>query len=144
MTKIVLSTPGSPEVIVERESADASIEAWQVTAPKSGKAKGYRIATTLWTLSAIKAGSVVIDKPDAKMIETYGLDAKQARTIRLFGPAGAELAMMTLGKELIGKAGSSYAMGARKAIVEIDSSKFNELPWSAEDLLDVPSADAGP
>ena len=144
VTKIVLSTPGSPEVIVERESADASIEGWRVTAPKSGKAKGYRVATTLWTLSAIKAGSVVIDKPDAKMLETYGLDAKQARTIRLFGPAGAELAMLTLGKELIGKAGSSYATGARKAIVEIDSSKFNELPWSAEDLLDVPAADAGP
>ncbi len=143
VTKIVVSTPGSPEVVVERESADASIEGWRVIAPKSGKAKGYRVATTLWTLSAIKAGSVVIDKPDAKMIETYGLDAKQARTIRLFGPAG-ELAMLTLGKELIGKAGSSYAMGARKAIVEIDSSKFNELPWSPDDLLDVPATDAGP
>lgn len=144
VTKIVVNTPGSAELVVERESPDASVEAWQVTAPKRGKAKAYRVATTLWTLSAIKAGSVIIDKPDAKMIETYGLDAKQARTIRLFGPAGAELAMLTLGKELIGKAGSSYALGARKAIVEIDSSRFNELPWSVDDLLDVPSTDAGP
>ncbi|MBE2252138.1 MAG: DUF4340 domain-containing protein [Myxococcus sp.] len=144
VTKIVISTPGSPEVVAERESADASIESWRVTSPKSGPAKGYRIASTLWTLSAIKAGSVVFDQSDAKVLETYSLDAKSARTIRLFGPGNVELAALVLGKELVGKSGSSYAMGARKAIVEIDSSRFNELPWSADDLIDAPSPDAGP
>lgn len=144
VTKIVITTPGAPEVIVERDSADASLEAWRVTAPKSGPAKAYKVATMLWTLSAIKAGSIVVDKPDQKVLETYSLDAKKARFVRLFGGA-TELATLTLGKELVGKAGSSYAMGSRKAIVEIDSSRFNELPWTADDLLEVPaSPDAGP
>jgi hypothetical protein len=142
VTKIVVAVPGSPELVVERDSADASLEAWRVTAPRSGPAKAYKVATLLWTLSAIKAGTVVVDKPDAKVLETYGLDAKQARVIRLFGGA-TELATLTLGKELIGKAGSSYATGARKAIVEIDSSRFNELPWKPEDVLELPSLDAG-
>lgn len=142
VTKIVISVPGSPELTVERDSPDASLEAWRVTSPRSGPAKAYKVATMLWTLSAIKAGSLVVDKPDAKVLETYSLDAKQARRIRLFSGA-TELATLTLGKELIGKAGSSYAMGARKAIVEIDSSRFNELPWQPEDVLELPAEDAG-
>ena len=54
------------------------------------------------------------------------------------------LATLLLGKELIGKAGSSYAMGARQAIVEIDSSRFNELPWTVDELLAATSSDGGP
>lgn len=142
VTKIVIAVPGAPEVIVERDSADAGLESWRVTAPRSGQARAYKVATLLWTLSAIKAGSLVVEKPDQKVLETYSLDAKHARVVKLFSGA-TELATLLLGKELIGKSGSSYAVGARKAIVEIDSSRFNDLPWAVDDLLDVPTADAG-
>lgn len=142
VTKIVITAPEVPEVIVERDSADAGLEAWRVTAPKSGQAKAYKVATMLWTLSAIKAGSLVVEKPDQKVLETYSLDAKHARSVKLFSGT-TELATLLLGKELIGKTGSSYAVGARKAIVEIDSSRFNELPWSVDDFLDLPANDAG-
>ncbi len=142
VTKIVIAAPGVPEVIVERDSADAGLESWRVTAPKSGPAKAYKVATMLWTLAAIKAGSLVVEKPDQKVLETYSLDVKHARTVKLF-TGTTELATLVLGKELIGKAGSSYAMGARQAIVEIDSSRFNELPWSADDLLAVTNSDGG-
>lgn len=142
VTKIVIGAPDVPEVVVERDAPDASLESWRVTAPKSGQAKAYKVATLLWTLSAIKAGSLVVEKPDQKVLETYSLDAKHARTVKLFSGT-TELATLVLGKELIGKAGSSYAVGARKAIVEIDSSRFNELPWAVDDLLDVPTTDAG-
>lgn len=142
VTKVVLHTPDQPDVVVERESVDASVEAWRVTSPRAGPARAYKVATMLWTLAAIKSGSVVIAKTDAKVLETYGLDAKQARTVSLVGPDGP-LAVLTLGKELVGKSGSSYAIGTRKAIVEIDSSKLNELPWKPEELLDLPTSDAG-
>lgn len=143
VTKIVIVVPGAPEVIVERDSADAGLESWRVSAPKSGQAKGYKVATTLWTLAAIKAGSLVVEKPDQKVLETYSLDAKHARTVKLFS-GSTELATLVLGKELIGKAGSSYAMGARRAIVEIDSSRFNELPWTVDELLAATNSDGGP
>lgn len=143
VTKIVIAVPGAPEVIVERDSVDAGLESWRVSAPKSGLAKGYKVATMLWTLSAIKAGSLVVEKPDQKVLETYSLDAKHARTVKLF-TGSTELATLVLGKELIGKAGSSYAMGARRAIVEIDSSRFNELPWTVDELLAATNSDGGP
>lgn len=143
VTRIALAAPGAPLVVIERDPGSASAEAWKVTAPTSGRARAYRVATTLWALGALKGGAVVVEKPDAKVLETYGLDAKQARTVTLSGADGAELAVLTLGKELVGKAGSSYALGTRRAIVEIDSSRLNELPWKADDVLEA-AGDAGP
>jgi hypothetical protein len=143
VTKIVVTAPGAPELVVERDPGATSVESWKVTSPKSGPAKAYKVATALWTLAATKQGTTVVDAPDPKVLETYGLDAKSAKSIRLFDGKGATLATLLLGKALVGKQGSSYALGARKAIVEIDSSRFNELPWTADDLLDVPAADSG-
>jgi hypothetical protein len=128
-------------VSVEREPGSQSVEAWKVTAPKPGPAKAYKVATALWMLSAVKAGEVISEKPDASSFERFGLDEKNARVITLFGEKGV-LAELKVGRAVDGKQGFSYAMGTRKVIVEIDASRFNDLPWTADELLEGP-ADAG-
>lgn len=143
VTKITVAAPDKPLLTIERDPGTASVESWKVTSPRTGPAKAYKVASTLWTLAGLKAQTVVVDKPDAKVLETYGVTPKQARVISLFDQSGKALATLTVGKELIGKTGSSYAVGLRPPIVEIDTSHFNELPWTAEDVLEVPSADAG-
>jgi hypothetical protein len=124
-------------VVAEREPGSQSVEAWKVTAPKPGPAKAYKLASAMWLLSAIKAGETISEKPDASSFERFGLDEKSARVITLFGEKGV-LAELKIGRAVDNKQGFSYALGTRKVIVEIDASKFNELPWTPDDLLDVP------
>ncbi|MDX2010093.1 MAG: DUF4340 domain-containing protein [Myxococcaceae bacterium] len=129
-------------VAVEREPGSQSIEGWKVTAPKPGPARAYKVANALWMLSAVKAGEVISEKPDASSFERFGLDDKAARIVTLSGEKGV-LAELRIGRAVDGKQGFSYAVGTRRVIVEIDASRLNELPWDVEELLDVPG-DAGP
>lgn len=142
VVKVSLKSPEA-ETVVEKESVDASVEGWRVTAPTPGPAKAYKVATTLWTLSSLKTGTTVTEKADAKSLELYGLDPKNARVVTIFGANGV-LATLKIGKEVVGKAGSAYGVGTRGAIVEFDGSHLKDLPWNGADLLDVPAAaDAG-
>ncbi|MCA3016538.1 MAG: DUF4340 domain-containing protein [Myxococcaceae bacterium] len=128
-------------VVVERAPGTQSLEAWSVVTPRRGPAKAYRVASALWLLSAVKAGETISEHPDASSLERFGLDDAQARVITLSGEAGV-LAELRIGRAVDNKAGASYAMGTRKVIVEVDASRFNELPWSAADLIDVDDAGA--
>lgn len=140
VTRLSLEAPGTPAVVVERDSADAGLESWHLTSPTSGAAKGYKVATALWTLSATRAGSVVVEKPDKNALELYGLDPKHARVVTLTSSTGT--ATLRIGKDVVGKPSQAYGVGTRGAIVEFDSTRIGELPWKPSDLLDVP-ADAG-
>jgi hypothetical protein len=141
VTKMVL-TGREGSVVVEREPGSQSVEAWKVTSPKAGPAKAYKVASALWVLSAVKAGETISEKPDASSFERFGLDAKSARVITLSGEKGV-LAELRIGRAVDNKQGFSYAIGTRKVIVEIDASKFNELPWNVDDLLETGSDGGG-
>ncbi len=143
VTRAVFRNADGTEVIVEKESVDASAEAWQVVAPRRGPAKVYKLANTLWTLSATKSGPLIVDKPSEKELKDYSLDGK-GRGIELFGADGQLLARLRIGKELTGKTATFAVLGTRQAIVELDGSRFNELPQRADDLLDLAAPpDAG-
>ncbi len=141
VTKIVFHDPAGEEVVVQKDSVDASADAWRVVAPRPGKAKVFKVTGALWTLGSFKALVNGEEKP--KDWGRYGLDAK-AKFIALYGQDGAELARLVIGKEVIGKPVTFYVRGTRDQVLESEGSRFGELPFALGDVLDEPGADAGP
>ncbi|MEW6431914.1 MAG: DUF4340 domain-containing protein [Myxococcota bacterium] len=141
VTKIVFHNADGTEVVVSKDSPDASAEAWRVVAPREGKAQVFKITSVLWTLGAYKALSNVEENP--KDWKKYGL-GEQARAIILSGPDG-ELARLTIGNPVPGKADTFYVRGTRPVVVEVDGSRFKEFPAIVGDVLELPKAapDAG-
>jgi hypothetical protein len=142
ITKLVFHNADGSEVVVTRDSPDASVESWRVAAPREGKAKVFKVTSALWTLGAYKALATVEAAP--RRWDTYGLGAN-ARFIALSGPDG-EVARLTIGKPVPNKPDTFYARGSRPEVVEVDGSRFSEFPTIVGDLLDEPAAspDAGP
>jgi hypothetical protein len=85
----------------------------------------------VWLLSTLK-GSAFTDEP---------VGFEKARFFALFGADGTELARLSIGKEVPGKPNVFYVKGTRPQVIEVDGSRFNELPTSAAELLE--AADAG-
>lgn len=141
VTKLVFHDAAiGPDVIVEKESADASADAWRVTAPRPGKAKVFKVTGALWTLGSFKALFAGEEKP--KDWAKYGLDGK-GRSITLFGEGGKELARLQIGKAVgPDKPNVFYVRGTRDQVFESDGSRFSELPFSADAVLDEPDAGA--
>lgn len=139
VSKIVFHNADGSEVIVAKDSPDASAESWKVVAPRAGKAKVFKVTSVLWTLGAFKASTLGEEKP--KDWAKFGIDAK-SRFIALFD-GDTELARFTIGKEVPGKANTFYVRGTRNQVAESDGSRFNEFPAKAEDVLDEPVVDAG-
>ncbi|MFZ5444333.1 MAG: DUF4340 domain-containing protein [Myxococcota bacterium] len=139
VTKLVFHDPAAgPDVVIEKESADASAEAWRVTAPKQGKAKVFKVTGALWTLGSFKALFSGEEKP--KDWAKYGLDGK-GRSITLFGEDGKELARLQIGKEVgPDKPNVFYVRGSRDQVFESDGSRFGELPFTLGAVLDEPDA----
>ncbi len=140
VTKMIFHPAAGDEVVVAKDSADASAEAWRVVAPRAGKAKIFKLTSVLWTLGSFKASKVVEDKP--KDLEPYGLGTG-ARWIALFGEGGAELARFTIGKELQSAPNTFYVKGTTDQVLESDGARFTEFPFALADVLDEPQADGG-
>ncbi|MCC6332893.1 MAG: DUF4340 domain-containing protein [Myxococcales bacterium] len=138
-TKLVFHNADGSEVVVGKDSPDASAEAWKVLAPREGKALIYKVTSALWVLSSLKASERVDEHP--KDPGKYGL-GPQSRFISVLGPDG-ELARLTIGDAVKGKPDTFYARGSRPAIVEVDGSRFKEFPSILGDVLEQPK-DAGP
>ena len=143
VAKIVFHPLDGKELVVERPpGADGGTgESWQVTAPRAGPAKTFKLAAVLWTLGSLKAASLGEENP--KDWGKYGLDAK-AKSVALYGYDGKELGRLVIGKEVLGKLATTYLRGTRNQVIEGDNSRLTELPAVVEDLLDAPAApDAG-
>lgn len=142
VAKLVFRPLDGKELVVERPlSADGGTgEAWQVTAPRAGPAKTFKIAAVLWTLGALKASSLGEENP--KEWGKYGLDAK-ARSVSLYGYDGKQLAQLVIGKDVLGKTATAYLRGTRNQVIEGDNSRLAELPAVIEDLLDLPAGSDG-
>ena len=142
VTKIVFHNADGTEVVVAKDSPDASAEAWRVVAPREGKAQVFKVTSVLWTLGAYKALANVEENP--KDWGKYGLGDK-ARYIALSGPDG-ELARFTIGSPVPGKPDTFYVRGSKPVAVEVDGSRFKEFPSIIGDVLEQPKPepDAGP
>jgi hypothetical protein len=126
-------------VTVEKETLDAGpSDSWRVVAPRTGKAKQYKIAAALWTLSAMKATDVIEDQP--KDVKKYGFD----RWISIRKSDNQELGRLSIGADIKDKPGQKYVRGTRNQVVAGDSSQLKDLPMSLDDLLEAPpDHDAG-
>ncbi|MFT3708121.1 MAG: DUF4340 domain-containing protein [Archangium sp.] len=141
VTKIVMHDPAAgPDVVLQKDAVDASADAWRVVAPRAGKAKVFKVTGVLWTLGSFKALAPGEEHP--KDWGKYGLDAK-AKSIAVFGEDGKELARLTIGKEVIGTPSGYWVRGTRDQALQSDGSRFGEVTFRLEDVLDEPNADAG-
>lgn len=140
VAKVVVHTPGSPEIVLAKAQPDGgSGESWVAQAPQTGAVKAFKVASMLWTLGAMKATAFREEHP--KDWAKYGLDAS-ARFVSLQNAQGQELSRLTIGKELPGTQGTRYFRGFRDQVLEADGARLTEIPSSLAELLDLP-ADAG-
>ena len=140
VTKMVFRDVGGPEIVVTKDSVDASAEAWRVIAPRAGKAKIFKVTSALWTLGSAKLLAAGEEKP--KDWGKYGLDEK-AKYIALFGEDGKELGRFVIGKPVPQTPSGFYVRGSRNQVLQSDGSRFGEFPFTLADVLDEPVVDAG-
>lgn len=140
VTRMVFHGEDGTEVVVSKDSVDASAEAWRVIAPRAGKAKVFKVTSVLWTLGSAKILAGGEEKP--KDWAKYGIDAK-SKYIALFGEDGKELARLTIGKQVPETPSGFYVRGSRDQVLQSDGSRFVEFPFKVEDVIDEPAADAG-
>lgn len=139
VTRLVFHEPGAQDVIIAKESADASADAWRVIAPRAGKAKVFKVTSVLWTLGGAKALAEGEEKP--KDWGKYGL-GPNAKSIALFDDSGKELGRFVIGKPVPNTPSAFYVRGTREQVLQSDGSRFGEFPFSVADVLDEPG-DAG-
>jgi hypothetical protein len=140
VTKIVSHDPQTGDIVIEKDSVDASADAWRVTAPRAGKARIFKVTGALWTLGSFKSLAAGEEKP--KDWSRYGLDGK-GRFVAVYGQDGKELARLLVGKPVPGTPSAFYVKGTRDQVLQSDGSRFGELPFSLADVLDEPMADGG-
>ncbi len=133
VTRMVFRDLGGPEIVVDKGSVDASAEAWKVVAPRAGKAKIFKVTSALWALASAKILAAGEEKP--KDWGKYGLDDK-AKSIALFGADGKELARFVIGKPVPETPSGFYVRGTRDQVLQSDGSRFVDLPFKLEDVLD--------
>lgn len=139
VTKMVFHNSDGVDVVLEKDSADASAESWHITAPRPVKAKIFKITGALWTLGAFKALVQGEEKP--KDWAKYGIDGK-SKYAAVYGEDGKELARLTIGKLVEGTPSAYFVRGSRDQVLQSDGSRFGELPFELSQVADVP-ADAG-
>lgn len=140
VTKMVFRDVGGPEIVVTKDSVDASAEAWRVVAPRAGKAKIFKVTSALWTLASAKTLALGEEKP--KDWGKYGLDAS-AKSITLYGEDGKQLARFVIGKPVPETPSGFYVRGTRDQVIQSDGSRFGEFPFALADVLDEPVVDGG-
>ena len=140
VTRMVFHSEDGKDVVVSKDSVDASADAWRVIAPRAGKAKIFKVTSVLWTLGTAKILAAGEEKP--KDWAKYGIDAK-SKYVALFGEDGKELARLTIGKLVPDTPSGYYVRGSRDQVLQSDGSRFVEFPFRVEDVIDEPQADAG-
>ncbi|PZR10843.1 MAG: hypothetical protein DI536_19420 [Archangium gephyra] len=137
VTRMVFHDSDGSEVVVEKDSVDASADSWRITKPRPAKAKVFKITGALWTLSNFKALAKGEQKPGdwAK----YGIGEK-SRWAAVYGEDGKELARLTIGNLVEGTPSAYWVRGARDQVMQSDGSRFGELPFQLAVVADEPDA----
>lgn len=138
VSKMVLHDPAGPEIVVQKDAADASAESWRVVQPVAGKARVFKLTGALWTLGHFKA--LAWGEKSPKDWAKYGID-ETSRWIAVYGDDGRELARLTIGKLIPETPSGYYVRGTRDQVVESDGSRFTEFPFTLDQVLD--GADGG-
>jgi hypothetical protein len=137
VVKMVFYNADRTEIVLAKDSPDASAEAWKVMSPVQGKAQIFKVTSILWTLSTFKAQSLGERNP--KDWSKYGIK-NSSRHIALFDLNG-EIARFTFGDLVPGKPNTYFVRGTNNTVVESDGSRFSEFPTGVEGLLEmVPDA----
>jgi hypothetical protein len=137
---LVLTGEGGPPVRVERRSGgEAGAEAWEVVAPEQVPAKAWKITSALWALGSLKASAFGEERP--KDWKRYGL-WEPTRAVQVLGKDGADLAHLRIGAEVPGKPGTVFVRGSREQVLELETSRLTDLPFTVEDVADRPQQPA--
>jgi hypothetical protein len=128
VTRVLVHNANGSEFSLEQAPSENGIPGWKIG---GAAAKTFKVTGLVWLLSTLK-GSAFTDEP---------VGFEKARFFALFGADGTELARLSFGKEVPGKPNVFYVRGTRPQVIEVDGSRFNELPTSAAELLE--AADAG-
>lgn len=135
VAKIVIARGEDQEpLVLEREpSRDGRLsEDWQVTAPITGPAQRYRVASLLWKLENLRATRLV-EAPASW--GRLGIGAR-GRDLRLLDVEGRELARLWLGDPVDGSDGESlWARGSLPQAAQVEFEELVELRTSPESLL---------
>lgn len=124
------------DIVVERAArADGGMEeAWNVTAPRTGKAQTFKISALMWSLGGLKWTKAGEEKP--KDWSKYGIDAK-SRSVTFFGADGKELTRLVFGKD-VPNSPDSYVRGSRDQVVEANLERLRDLPGDPIEVIEAP------
>ena len=135
VAKIVIARGEDLEpLILEREKArDGSLsEDWHVTAPITGPAQRYRVASLLWKLENLRAMTLV-EAPGAWARLGIG---ERGRDLRLLDVEGRELARLWLGDPVDASDGEAlWVRGSLPQAAQVEFEELVELRTSPESLL---------
>ncbi|XXF80446.1 DUF4340 domain-containing protein [Myxococcaceae bacterium GXIMD 01537] len=131
---------GGAPFSVTRLKGSGVVDDWEVDAPSRARAQKWKLVAVLGGLSALKA-SAFVEAP-SKRGEKYGLTAS-SRGVTLLGADGQVLARLSLGQEVPNEPGRLYAQGSGDEVMEVESSRLNDLPEALADLLEPAPSDAG-
>jgi hypothetical protein len=138
--KIVFEQPGHPRIVVGRQKEQPkdggfADETFTLLEPKQGPAKKWKVSGALYSLTGLRA-SAFAAKPDPSAF-------KDARTVRLLGDGDKVLASVRIGAETKDGKRRYATSESLQRIAEIEKTAADDLPKSADDLLETPSPDAG-
>jgi hypothetical protein len=144
VAELVVTPGGGKEAFSVRRASGAPAadggaaeEAWQVAAgPRTSPAQRYKVSSLLYLLSNLEAAALVEEAP--KSLARYGFE-KGGRAVAFRDAAGKELARLELGGPVKGEAGRLYARNGAGAVFELEASRLDELPASADALAEAPA-----
>lgn len=139
--KLVFESPAG-KVEVARTSprqpdGGSGEEQFAVTAPQQGPAKKWKMSSTTYTFSSLRAAA--FEGPAPKDAKKYGLD----KTATLLGEGDKVLARVRVGAEKDGK--RYVVVDGLDKLARVEKGTLDEWPWTAADALEPPPAapDAG-
>ncbi|MGH7263688.1 MAG: DUF4340 domain-containing protein [Candidatus Rokuibacteriota bacterium] len=113
-------------LVVTRRGEDE----WELTAPRTGEARGSRVSDIVWAFRNLKWRDLVAEQGWEP--GRYGLDAPST-TITLADKDGKTVAALAIGKT---EQGNAYVrVPGQPALYAIEAKSLGELPATPEDLL---------
>ncbi len=138
VTNIVFHNADGSELQVVSAASDAGMASWSIN---GAAAKTFKVTSVIWLLGTLKGSAFASENP--KDLAKYGLEGRTVRFVAVHDAAGKELARLSIGKEVPNKPQFVYVRGSRPQVIEVDGSRFIELPAKAADLLELVTNDAG-
>jgi hypothetical protein len=136
--------PGSGAEPITLAHTRPGLDGWEVQAPRTGKAKAWKVASLLSSLQKLKAAA--FGEANPKTWDKYGI-TDTSQSVSLQDASGQQLARLWIGGEVPGQEGLSYVRGSGAEVMEVELARLGELPSRPEELIEAPpsaiTADAG-